>query len=97
MRRGKNLFARMREKLDIPCEALPGGFSATLCGDGELTVRGCRKILVYSEGEILLALHKARLSVQGKGLLCTAFDAGCITVTGEIFSLSIMKGGAYAT
>ena len=93
MRKEKHLFARMREKLDIPCEILPGGFGVIFSGNREMTVSGCRRILTYSEEEILLSLGKVQALVRGKGLLCTVFNAGSITLCGEIRSLSFLKEG----
>ena len=47
MRQKKDFFSRVGERLGLPREGLPGGFSAFLSGAGEVTVRGCRKILRY--------------------------------------------------
>ena len=61
MRKKKELLARIGERLDIPREALPGGFGLTLSGQNELTVRGCRRILHYGEDCIRLSLGKTVL------------------------------------
>lgn len=87
MRKRKELLARLGERLDIPREALPGGFGLTLSGQSELTVRGCRRILHYGEDCIRLSLGKTVLSVMGERLLCTAFGGGTVTVGGHICGL----------
>lgn len=87
MRPKKDLLARFGERLDIPREALPGGFGVTLSGESELTVRGCRRIVRYGVTEIVLGVGKTTLAVRGERLLCAAFGAGCVTVTGRIVSL----------
>lgn len=92
MRPKKDLLARFGERLDIPREALPGSFGMTLSGEGELTVRGCRRIVAYSPECILLAVGKTSLTVAGKGLLCAAFGAGCLTITGKIVSMTLGEG-----
>ena len=89
MRAKKDLLARFGERLDIPREALPGGFGAMLAGENELTVRGCRRIIRYGVTEIALGVGKTALTVRGERLLCAAFGAGCVTVTGRIVSLAL--------
>lgn len=87
MPKKKDFFTRFGERLDIPREALPGSFGMTLSGQEELTVRGCKKILSFGACEIRLAVGKCTLSIMGTGLFCSAFGAGCVTVTGKITSL----------
>ncbi len=84
MRKGRDLIGALGEKLDIPREALPGGFALALSGQSELTVWGCRRILSYSEQEIVLLPGKRRLHIEGDRLLCRAFGEGAVTVTGRI-------------
>ncbi|MBQ9098131.1 MAG: YabP/YqfC family sporulation protein [Clostridia bacterium] len=87
MRQKKDWMRRIRQRLDIPCEALPGGFSLYLSGQNELTVKGCRRILSYGRERICLALGKTVLCVMGSDLLCTAFCAGSVTVEGTVTGL----------
>lgn len=89
MRKGRKMMERIGERLDIPSEVLPGGFSLTLAGGRELTLWGCRRILSYEENEILLAVGKRRLRVLGERLLCSAFGEKSITIAGEIASLHL--------
>ena len=92
MPKKRDLMAVFGKRLDIPREMLPGGFSLELCGTGELTVRGCKRILSYAEQQILLQLPSHTLLVEGEGLLCSAFCAGAVTVSGEIRALTIGEG-----
>ncbi len=87
MPKKKDFFTRLGERLDIPREALPGSFGMTLSGREELTVRGCKKILSFGACEIRLAVGKCTLLIMGTGLFCSAFGAGCVTVSGRITSL----------
>ena len=84
MRKRKDLLARFGERLDIPREALPGGFGLSLSGQNELSVRGCRRILAYGESCIRLLLDKRVLAVEGEGLLCTAFAPELLVICGHI-------------
>ncbi|MBQ8357932.1 MAG: YabP/YqfC family sporulation protein [Clostridia bacterium] len=88
MRRRKEFLARFGERLDIPREALPGGFGLSLSGQNELTVRGCRRILSYGSECIRLSLGRTALSVTGERLLCTVFEAGNVTVEGRICAIA---------
>ncbi len=87
MQKRGDFLTRFGSKLDIPREALPGSFGLTLAGQGELAVRGCKKILSYGERCISLRVGKTVLSIHGEGLLCTAFGSGCVTITGQVVSL----------
>ena len=92
MRQKKAFFARFSERLDIPREALPGGFGLSMSGQNELTARGCRKILSYGADRIVLCLGGVVLSVEGEGLLCTVFEAGNVTVQGLILRIGFDEG-----
>lgn len=92
MRQKKDFFSRVGERLGLPREGLPGGFSAFLSGAGEVTVRGCRKILQYESEIISLSVGKQELSVHGAGLVCTAYSAETVTVTGDIAALTLSSG-----
>ena len=96
MRKKRTWIGALGERLDIPRELLPGGFFLTLSDSHEAIVRGCRRILSYGEREIVLSLGGQRLAIRGQGLLCSAFEAGCVTVRGNISQLSLEGGGRHA-
>lgn len=56
-------------------------------GRETLTVRGCRKILLYTAQEIRLRLCEYVLVIKGEGLYCASYYAGAVRVDGEISSL----------
>ena len=87
MRKKRDLLAHLGERLDIPREALPGGFCITMSGQNELCVTGGRRILCYGEENIRVLLGKTVLSISGEGLLCTVFGAENMTVCGRIRSV----------
>ncbi|MBE6589098.1 MAG: hypothetical protein E7643_02860 [Ruminococcaceae bacterium] len=58
--------------------------TAVLHGERGATVYGCRRILCYSPERICLCIGKRHVFVQGKGLICTSFNAGCVTVEGQL-------------
>lgn len=93
MRRNQDFFSKIGERLGLPREGLPGGFSAFLSGAGEVTVRGCRKILRYEPEIISLSVGKRELSIHGMRLICTAYSTETVTVTGDIAALTLSPIG----
>ena len=93
MQKKGEFLARFGAKLDIPREALPGGFGVMLSGQNELVVHGCKKILSYGEERIELAVAKLRLVIEGEGLLCSAFGGGAVTVVGKIVAIRLEEVG----
>lgn len=88
MHRKKYFWDRLGGYLDIPAEVLPGGFGLSMSGQQALTVHGCRRILDYSDRQIVLLLGGTRqVTVEGEALLCTVFRAGSVTVEGRIEGL----------
>lgn len=55
-----------------------------LRGRREISVQGCRCILVCTETEVLLRLRDANLHLEGNGLRCTTYFSGAVSVHGEI-------------
>ena len=88
MRKGKDFFDRFGERLDIPRAALPGGFSLSLSGQGELLVEGCRRISEYGDTKIRLLLSNTELEIKGEALLCTSFVGERLVICGRICSLA---------
>ncbi len=80
----KDFLARFGARLDLPREALPGGFSLLLSGQGEICVRGRARILSYKEDEILLLLERRRVRVLGKKLFCASFEKENMRIIGTV-------------
>jgi sporulation protein YqfC len=93
MREKRGLLTRLLERLDVPCEFLPGGFSLKLLGNRELVLYGKSKILEYGCEEIVLKLAGGQLRILGRGLVCAAFAPGSMTVTGRVLQLAFSEGG----
>ena len=92
MRKRKPFLDRIGEKLDIPREALPGGFGLALSGRGHLHVCGCARVLCYSEEEIALQLQGSVLKIFGEGLLFTSFSDGEVEIGGLVCGISFAEG-----
>ena len=96
MPKKRDFLARIGAKLDIPREALPGGFGLFMSGQNEIIVRGYRKILRYGREEIELSLGKTRLNIEGEDLFCTLLTAESVTICGNIHRLTFCAGEEYA-
>ena len=59
-----------------------------LRGEGEVTVHGCKKILLYSTELIRLKMRRRTLCIRGKGLACTSFSGGIMMLEGRIDAIS---------
>ena len=83
---GIPLRDRFGRILGIPADAvgLRNGFMAELRGRSGVTVRGCRKILVYSRESIRLETRDGDVTVSGAGLTCTMYSADAIGIEGRV-------------
>ena len=97
MREKKDFLGRIGAYLDLPSQALPGGFSVMLCGDGSLCVQGSVSICSYSETQILLCVGKRYLSVEGSELFCAELSVGKVLINGTVTALFLKKEGENAT
>lgn len=81
-----SMIQRLGQRLDIPADVI-SGVHIELRGRNNLTIRGCRKILLYTETEIRVRLLGDTLQVCGSGLYCTAYHSGVIEIDGKIDSI----------
>ena len=96
MREKKDFLTRLTGRLDLPREALPGGFSVLLSGEGEVLVRGCTRILEYGEERIRVCVGKRVLCVEGEALFCASFGAQEMLINGTVRALFLQKEGENA-
>ena len=62
-------------------------------GMGEVTVRECGRILLYSKTEITLSLRECILKILGEELYCSSYYGGIVRVEGKIQSLNFIERG----
>ena len=77
---------------DIPPELLSGGCFIEMRGRYAVIVKGCRRILTYSETRVLLKTKRDVVAVRGKRLTCVSYLAGAVSVEGLIDSVEFIKG-----
>lgn len=76
---------------DIPAEVLCGGCFVEMRGRYCVSVRGCRKIILYSESKVILKMKREILQILGKRLSCITYTAGAVTIEGIIDSVSYVR------
>ena len=89
-KRKKRLYERAAELFGLPSDAvgLSDGFMAEMRGRCGVTVRGCRRILSYSEEAVTLLTRDGRVTVKGAGLTCATYYRGAIGIDGRIDALT---------
>ncbi len=85
--------SRLRERLAkrYGDAANRGGELIVLHGGRGVTVYDCRRILHYSPSEICLRVGARAVSVTGKGLYCTSFSAGTVSVSGQVSGVALRE------
>ena len=89
----RTLAERLAIDCDIPPELLSGGCFIEIRGRNSVVLRGCRRILTYSETKVTLKMKKDIVEVFGKRLTCISYLAGAVSVEGFIDSVAFLKGG----
>ena len=87
------LLERLTVDVDLPAELLSGGCFIEIRGRHSVLVRGCRRILAYSESRVALKMKKEVVEIEGKRLTCLSYLAGAVSVEGLIDSVGFLKGG----
>ncbi len=70
---------------------LGADFYIEMRGQNNLAVYSCRGIAEYSPKRIILHLHKAKLSINGVGLLCDSYTNGAVLVSGQVCSVEFTE------
>jgi len=92
--RKKDSFGvRLCKNLDITPDLLPHGSLVEIRGQRSVTVRGCGRILHYSEDRVCLALFDGRLEICGEDLVCTSYYPNAVGIEGCVFSVNFIKVG----
>ena len=70
--------------MELPGELLPGAASLILTGGKQALVEGHRGIVEYSQEQIVLALKRGKLILNGSGMQLRAMNAGELLISGSI-------------
>lgn len=79
---------RISRKMFLPTETFSGGIYIELRGRTELCLGGCRRILKYSEDEMIFEICDGSVCVRGEKLSANSYLAGTVGVRGYIESVS---------
>ena len=92
--RDAGIRERLCQRLDLPPDFFSGEVTLELRGRNALSVRGGGKILLYTPGEIRIALPKDILSILGSRLVCISYHTDAIGVEGQIDRISFEEAEA---
>ena len=79
-----------KEHSVINALSLPFETMVVLRGQSELTVYGCKKILLYTTHEVRIKLTGEVICVSGEGLYCTAYHSGVVEIDGYITNVCFL-------
>ena len=78
------IVRRVCSKTELPCDMLQGEFRLELRGRREVFVSGCKRIIKYSEDEMIISAKNFNARIQGKGLVCSSYHCSGIVIEGLI-------------
>ena len=87
----RSLAERLCIDHDLPPELFSGGCFIEIRGRNSVVLRGCRRILGYSETKVTLKMKNDVVEVFGKRLTCISYLAGAVSVEGFVESVNFLK------
>lgn len=66
-------------------------FRMEMFGNKSIYIYGCRNILTYTTELIEIITKKHQLRISGKFLICSTFQEGTLSITGELLNIDITK------
>ena len=87
--RCEGLIRAVVSKAQLPCDLLGGEFRLELRGRRELYICGCRRILKYSEEEMVIRAKAFDVFIEGERLVCASYHYSGITVTGLVKNIKL--------
>ena len=85
------LLERLAIEKDVPPELLSGGCFVEIRGRYSAVIRGCRRILAYSETRVEMKMKRDVIAVEGKRLTCVSYLAGAVAVEGLIDRVEFVR------
>ena len=87
--RCEGLIRAVVSKAQLPCDLLGGEFRLELRGRRELYICGCRRILKYSEEQMIFHTRAFDVCIDGKNMSCASFHCSGILVEGLINNIRL--------
>lgn len=84
-----NIFRAVISKTQLPCDLLAGEFRLEMRGRRELFVSGCRRILKYSEREMVIRAKVFDVFIEGDGLVCASYHYSGIAINGLVKTIRL--------
>lgn len=84
-----NIFRVVVSKTQLPCDLLEGEFRLEMRGRRELYIFGGKKILKYSEEEMVIRAKVFDVFIGGEKLVCASFHQSGIVIKGLIKKIEL--------
>ena len=79
-------------KTSLPSDILQGEFCLEIRGENTVMIQGCRRILKYSPGQMIVSTKKFDVTVRGERLICSTYHDGAICINGYIRGVDLGVG-----
>ena len=86
---GNNIFRVVVSKTQLPCDLLEGEFRLEMRGRRELYIFGGKRILKYSDSEMVIRAKVFDVIICGDKLTCASFHQSGIVIKGLVKSIEL--------
>lgn len=93
MPKGKNLWNRLSDSMEIPGETLPGQCVLELLGENRVLIEGHRGVTQYSQEKIGVRLRFGTVCICGCGLELRHMTQGQLVIQGRIEAITLHRRG----
>ncbi len=84
-----NIFRVVVSKTQLPCDLLEGEFRLEMRGRRELYIFGGKRILKYSDNEMVIRAKVFDVFIGGEKLTCASFHQSGIVIKGIVKSIEL--------
>ena len=88
-RKHYSFIERIGSRLDIPSDII-NGIHIDIRGRNNITIQGCKKILLYTTHEVRIKLVRETICIRGEELYCTAYHCESVQIDGYINEVSFL-------
>lgn len=92
MKNRNKIMERIPFMMDLPTESMPGQPLVELVGEGRVLIENHCGVTEYSCSEIRARVKYGQLCVSGSGLQLACMTKHQLVITGQIDSISLLRG-----
>ncbi len=86
---GNKVFRVVVSKTQLPCDLLEGEFRLEMRGRRELYIFGGKRILKYSDNEMVIRAKAFDVFIGGERLTCASYHQSGIVIKGTVKSIEL--------